>query len=193
MKSKIQNPRNKQSAGLPKSKIVPATDGSAIKSFGPGPRFNLGPSDPQLAIAKLILNHHQGADAAITIKGIAEELWPTEWWFIKNDSTGHPTYPLRAKRQRDIKGWISDLVTVSKEMIVSNRGHKTPGYYVPVTQEEIDAAALTFLRQALKMILRANALKKSARYQELAGQLTLLVDGMTGKESGDRAIGSSGH
>jgi hypothetical protein len=154
--------------------MVPATDGSAIVSLGPGPRFDLGPADPAAAIAELVLLH-QGADQAITIEGIAKKLWPYQWGFITDDSTGHPIYPNRARLQREIKGYVADLVNLEKKVIVSNRGHRNPGYYVPIRREEIDAAERTFIRQAVAMIQRARRLTGNARYEELAGQLTLMA------------------
>jgi len=155
-------------------KPVPATDGSAIPSLGPGQRFKLGPDDPVTAIAKLVLAH-QGADQAITIEGIAQELWPVEWGYIEDDSTGHPTYPHRARLQRNIKQYIADLVNLGDKMIVSNRGSRNPGYYVPTTQKEIDAAERTFVRQAVAMINRARKLTGKPAYKEMAGQLTLMA------------------
>ena len=156
----------------PETKLVPATDGSAIASYGPGPRFDLGPEHPAQAIADLILKH-QGADQAITIEAIAQTLWPLEWGEIKDDSTGHPTYPHRARLQRNIKGHVADLVNLSDKMIVSNRGAKNPGYYVPVRKEEINAAERTYVRQAVAMINRARKLTGKSAYKEMAGQLTL--------------------
>ena len=152
--------------------MVPAVDGTPIRSYGPGLRFDLGPENPELAIAELVLKH-QGADQAITIEGIAKELWRHEWGYIEDDSTGHPTYPYRSKLQREIKGCIADLVNLADKMIVSNRGRRNPGYYVPVRKEEIDAAERTFVRQAVAMINRARKLTGKSAYKEMAGQLTL--------------------
>ena len=157
---------------MSKAKMVPATDGSAIKSYGPGLRFDLGPEKPEAAIAELVLKH-QGANQAITIEGIAQELWPLEWGHIENDSTGHPIYPLRNRIQRAIKQHVSDLVNYRDQMIVSSRGSKNPGYFVPVSKEEIDAAERTFVRQAVAMINRARKLTGKSSYKEMAGQLTL--------------------
>lgn len=158
------------------TRVVPATDGSAIQSLGPGPRFKLGPDNPSLAIAQLILTH-QGAEQAITIEAIAKNLWPTEWGYIEDDSTGHPTYPNRVKIQRAIKQHVADLVNLEGNIIVANRGSKTPGYYVPTTKKEVDRAIQTGLRQAVNMIRRMRRLSGNPRYDELAGQLVLMAEG----------------
>jgi hypothetical protein len=156
-----------------KLKTVRATDGSSIATLGPGLRFDFGPRDRALAIAKVVLTH-QGAEEAITIEGIAKALWPTEWGMIVPDSHGNPKYKHRGRLQREIKGHIADLVNLEKQVIVSNRGHRNPGYFIPVRKEEIDAAVRTFTRQALCMLSRAHKLNHDPRYAEMAGQLTLM-------------------
>jgi hypothetical protein len=125
-----------------------------------------------MAIAEIVMQR-QGADQAITIEGIANLLWPCEWWFISNDSTGHPRYPHRANIQRNVKGCIKHLVLTGGRLIVSDRGSRNPGYYVPVRREEIDRAVKTFVRQAVQMLSRAHKLTGDPRYNELAGQATL--------------------
>jgi hypothetical protein len=144
----------------------------SLQPPAPGLRYNLGPGDPEMAIAEIVMQR-KGADQAITIEGIANLLWPNAWWFISNDSTGHPRYPHRAKIQRNVKGCISHLVRTGDRMIVSNRGASNPGYYVPVRREEVDRAVRTFVRQAVQMLSRAHKLTGDPRYNELAGQATL--------------------
>src|ERR1017187_6404832 len=112
---------------------------SELKNLGPGLRFDFSPRNPALAIAEVILKH-QGAASAITIEGIAQELWSDEWWFIKNDSTGHPVYPYRAAIQRMVKHCVAQLALAGDQMIVSSRGG-TPGYFVATSKDEIDKAA----------------------------------------------------
>jgi hypothetical protein len=159
----------------PKPKLVRAADGTAIRCYQPDVRFDLGPEHPSLAIAKLIMER-QGAEQAITIESIAKELWPTEWSLTVADSYGKPTYPYRLKLQRAIKQWIADLVNLEGKLIVSNRGARHPGYYVPVTREEVDQAARTYVRQAVQMLRRARRLTGNERYGELAGQLCLIAN-----------------
>ena len=173
--SKIRNP---------KPKMVLATDGSMIPTLGPGPRFDFSPDEPMMAIAQLVYEH-QGAERAITIERIARELWATEWDECRPNSHGNPTYPNRHRLQRGIKRYIADLVNLEGKLIVSNRGTRNPGYYMPENKKEIDAAERTYIRQAVAMINRAHRLTGNARYQELAGQLTLMSS-VDGGEAGRR-------
>ena len=88
-------------------------------------------------------------------------------------------------RTRTGIGCSAELVNLEGKLIVSNRGTRNPGYYMPENKKEIDAAERTYIRQAVAMINRAHRLTGNARYQELAGQLTLMSS-VDGGEAGRR-------
>jgi hypothetical protein len=158
-----------------KSKFPDHPTAQSSDSLGPGPRFDFSPENPALAIAELI-GRHRGAASAITIQGIVTELWPTLWYLSIPDSKDNPDYPYRRKLQRKVKKWVGRLVVFGDEIIVSNRGHRNPGYFVPQTKKEIDDAVRTYIRQIRAMAARTRKLTGDSRYEELAGQLALLPD-----------------
>ena len=152
MQSKIENP---------KSKIQ-------NRPLGPGLRFDFSLEHSEQEVGRII-GAHQGAAMAISIESIAQELWPTEWWLISNDPTGHPTYPRRKSIQREIKQCVRNLRRAGIK-IASNRGANF-GYYMITNARELADTVAPMLRQAVDELRTIEALTGKGYYAaELAGQ-----------------------
>lgn len=115
--------------------------------------------DEQIAA---IVATHRGAQNPVRIEEIARALWPEEWY----------QHGGRQRCERAVKAAVARLVNGNRMTIVASRG-KNPGYFVPVSKHELDHAARTSVRQAVKMLRRAERLTGNARYGEMAGQLSL--------------------
>jgi len=159
-------------------KTVAATDGSSIRAFQPDLRFKFSPEQPQAEVARVI-GLHPGAERAITIEGIAQELWYMEWLVMHNDSTGHPLYPYRKKIQRAVKQCVRNLRRQGMK-IASDRGSRgNPGYYMITNSKELAATVRPMLRQAVDELRTIEALTGKGYYSaELAGQEKLFGAGV---------------
>ena len=137
-------------------------------------RFDFGPEHPDLEIAKIILAR-QGADLALTIEQIAQEIWPSEWWLVRGESHGFPAYPYRAKIIRAIKAAVRRLRRAG-EKIGSSRGsrNRPSGYYAIANADELADTVRPMLRQAVDMLRTVEKLTGHGYYShELAGQQRL--------------------
>ena len=121
----------------------------------PDLRFDFSPKHPEIEVQRVIAAH-VGELESITIEGISQELWPTEWWFVRGDSKGFPVYPHRKRIQRKLKAIVRKLRRGGCK-IASGRGDH-PGYYLISNAKELEATVRPLLRQAIDELRTIEAL-----------------------------------
>jgi hypothetical protein len=152
----------------------PATD----KPLPPDLRYEFLLVHPEFAIRDVILLH-EGAAQAITIEGIALDIWRTQWGFVRADSKGFPIYPYRKKIQRVVKACVRHLRRMGLK-IASGRGANA-GYYMIQTADELAKTVRPMLNQAIDELKTIEALTGRGYYSaELEGQMALFGPRETG-------------
>jgi hypothetical protein len=121
---------------------------------------------PDSEIAEIIMLR-RGRPNAVSIEVIGRGLWPDDW-----DMAGRDGERNRKNISRRVKAAVARLVNRQGLVIVASRG-KLHGYFVPVEKNEIDRAVRASVRQAVKMLRRAEKLTGNHRYGEMAGQIPL--------------------
>jgi hypothetical protein len=131
--------RRGASQAAPKRPIIPSQ---------PDLRFEHGPEHPFLAVRDLILRH-VGAAKAITIEGIAQELWPVDWNYVRQNKN-MPEYPHRADLQRQIKEIVRRLRRKDKR--IGSSRDSAGGYYLISNSDELVSTLKPYFDQALSML-----------------------------------------
>jgi hypothetical protein len=140
-------------------------------------RFDFSPQGDPLLLIEGVIAKRRGEALAISIEGIAMELWAYEWSCCVSEKKGFPVYPHRANLQRLIKQAVRALRRKGKK-IGSSRGskHAPPGYYMITTSAELAKTVAPLVRQAIDELGTVEALTGKNFYTaELAGQQRLFA------------------
>jgi hypothetical protein len=121
-------------------------------------RFDFRPKDPALLIEQVIAKH-VGADNAISMEGIGQEVWRYHWSCNVAGKHGFPVYPHRENCRRLIRETVRELRRQGKQ-VGSSRGTKTkpPGYFMIVNHDELVDTVRTKYHQVLDELETIEAL-----------------------------------
>ena len=133
----------------PETKLVPATDGSAIASYGPGPRFDFSPENPLAAVAESWIAKLSGARRAPSrLKASRPSYGRISGVYPCRIRKATRTFPIVASCNAASSGWFPISCCTATRLSSPTAGTRTPDITCPRPSEEIDAAARTFIRQS---------------------------------------------